>query len=584
MADYRITELTHLLRTGNLSRRQFIQRASAIGLSLTAITSILDASASAAPIASRRGKTSYQVDAATLVIADNTGAAGGKWLTLDPAWFYEIEPAAAMYLIYDTLYHIPDSNNPGDAQPLLAEGQPEFSEDGLTATIKVKSGVKFAKSGNPMTANDWIFSWNRLKNTGYQGSFLAIDYWTEAVAVDDTTIQLTLAAPNAALASLLTSLPLAVTDSVRVKEFGGTDAPADEVAEGETAPQVTANEDAKNIIDGDTVGTGPFMGVQWDIESEVILERNPDFWGEASTIERAIWSNSSDANTELQKVQLGDADVAVHLNADQVETVKGDPNLQLLTGPTLAIEYIGLNVTEEKGGVLANQQVRQAIAHAIDYDAFVNDILSGAADRPASPVPLGLLGADKVKEKAYTLDLTKAQELWDASGVGEAEIEIIYTSDAPAAGGVAYETLAVKVQSDLQQIKGLTVTLTPLLGTDRIARYRAGDFQATISPWTPDYPDVDSFAAPFGRTGTAAAKRVGYSDPEVDALLDQGLSELDPAKREAIYVQIQEKLIEAAAFLVLFQPLDQRPARANVSGVSTHSVYQLALRGAAKTE
>ena len=276
--------------------------------------------------------------------------------------------------------------------------------------------------------------------------------------------------------------------------------------------------------------------------------------------------------------------MAVHLNADQVETVKGDPNLQLLTGPTLAIEYIGLNVTEEKGGVLANQQVRQAIAHAIDYDAFVNDILSGAADRPASPVPLGLLGADKVKEKAYTLDLTKAQELWDASGVGEAEIEIIYTSDAPAAGGVAYETLAVKVQSDLQQIKGLTVTLTPLLGTDRIARYRAGDFQATISPWTPDYPDVDSFAAPFGRTGTAAAKRVGYSDPEVDALLDQGLSELDPAKREAIYVQIQEKLIEAAAFLVLFQPLDQRPARANVSGVSTHSVYQLALRGAAKTE
>ena len=582
MADYRITELALQLRSGALSRRQFIQRASALGLSLTAISSILVGEAGASPTVSGRSSARFQIDASTLVVADNTGAAGGKWLTLDPAWFYEIEPAAAMYLIYDTLYHVPDANNPGDVQPLLAEGMPEFSADGLTATIKLKPGVTFAKSGNPMTANDVVFSWNRVKNVGYQPSFLATDYWTEVTAVDDLTLQLKLAAPNAALAAVLTSLPLAVTDSARVKEFGGTDAAP---AEGVDAEDIAAADDTTAFtISGDTVGTGPFMGVQWEIESEVILERNPNYWGEASTIERAIWSNSNDANTELQKVQLGDADVAVHLSADQVETVRGDDNLQLLTGPTLAIEYIGMNVTEEKGGPLANQQVRQAIAYAIDYDAFVNDILSGAADRPATPVPLGLTGADIVKPKAYTRDLTRAQELWDASGVGTADIELIYTSDAPAAGGVAYETLAVKVQSDLQQIQGLTVTLVPLLGTERIQRYRDGDFQMTVSPWTPDYPDVDSFAAPFGRTGTAAAGRVGYSDPEMDALLDQGLSELDPTAREAIYVQIQEKMIEAAAFLVLFQPLDQRPASVRVSGISTHSVYQLNLRGAVKSE
>lgn len=580
MADPRITELTRLLRTGNLSRRQFVQRASALGLGLTAITSILADDAGAAPVATRRTKASYQVDAKTLVVADLTGAAGGKWLTLDPAWFYEIEPASAMYLIYDTLYHIPDSSNTADIQPLLAEGMPELAGDGSTATIKLKQGIKFAKSGNPMTAQDWIFSWNRLKNLGYQGSFLASDYWAEASAVDDFTIQLN--SPKSNYVEVLTCLPLAVTDSARVKEFGGTDAVP--TAEGADSPEYKANLDAKDSIDADTVGTGPFMGVQWDIEAEVVLEINPDFWGEAGSIERVIYSNSSDSNTELQKVQLGDADIATHLLADQVETVTNDPDLQLLTGPSLAIEYLGMNLNEEKGGPLAKKEVRQAIAHAIDYDAFVNDILSGAGDRPATPIPLGLLSADTMKDKRYTLDLVTAQELWDASGVGEAEIEIIYNSDSPAAGGVAYETLAVKVQSDLQQIKGLTVKLTPLLGTDRIARYRAGDFQATISPWTPDYPDVDSYAAPFGRTGVAAAKRVGYSDPEMDALLDQGLEERDLTKREAIYVKVQEKMIDAAAFLVLFQPLDQRPARANVTGVLTHSVYQLNLRGAAKSE
>ena len=134
-------------------------------------------------------------------------------------------------------------------------------------------------------------------------------------------------------------------------------------------------------------------------------------------------------------------------------------------------------------------------------------------------------------ELAYQTDLAKAQELWDASGVGEAEIEFIYDSDTPAQGNVNYESLAAKVKSDLEQINGLTVKLSPMPGTERIALYRAGDFQATISPWTPDYPDVDTYAGPFARTDTAAARRVGYSIPQVDALLDQGLSELDPAKR-----------------------------------------------------
>ena len=108
------------------------------------------------------------------------------------------------------------------AVPLLATELPALSEDGLTATIPLRQGVRFHKSGNEMKAADVIFSWNRLKNIGFQGSFLAVDYWTDVTAVDDYTLQLTLAAPNAALAAVLTSLPLSAMDSARVQEFGGT--------------------------------------------------------------------------------------------------------------------------------------------------------------------------------------------------------------------------------------------------------------------------------------------------------------------------------------------------------------------------
>ncbi|MDQ2682126.1 MAG: ABC transporter substrate-binding protein, partial [Chloroflexota bacterium] len=366
-------------------------------------------------------------------------------------------------------------------------------------------------------------------------------------------------------------------------ELGGTDAePTGE--DPATSPEVAANEAARDAITNESCGTGPFKMSSWDRDSEIVIEVNPNYWGEAPKVERIIWRNVNEASAQVQLVQTAEADIAYALPVDLVETVQADTNLQLLEGNTLALQYIGLNVREEQGGPLAIKEVRQAIAQAIDYDGIINGIMGGAAVRPATAIPLPLTGTEAVLDKSYKLDLAAAQALWDGAGVGEAEIVMTYDSDSPAQGGASLETIAVKLKSDLEQINGLTIQLAPMPGAERIAAYRAGDFQMTLSPWTPDYPDVDSYAGPFARTDTAAAGRVGYSDPEVDALLDQGLSELDPTAREAIYVQIQEKMIDACAFIVLYQPVDRKAARAVVQGATTHPVYQIQLRNVSKTE
>jgi ABC-type transport system substrate-binding protein len=103
-----------------------------------------------------------------------------------------------------------------------------------------------------------------------------------------------------------------------------------------------------------------------------------------------------------------------------------------------------------------------------------------------------------------------------------------------------------------------------------------------MSDWSPDYADAHTYADPFGRTGGAAAKRVGYSNPEVDKLLDEGIAEIDPEKRLADYVKIQEILLDDCAFIVEFQPNYVVPASAKVSGVAPHGVYILQLRYAKK--
>ena len=375
-------------------------------------------------------------------------------------------------------------------------------------------------------------------------------------------------------------MPLAITDSAAVMELGGTDA---EPSAEEDSPEEQANTDARDLINATSVSTGPYLMSQWDVNSEVIIERNPDYWGEAPAFERIIFRNINDPNAQLQAVQTAEADIAYALNLDSAQQVLDDANLQMLEGPTLAIEYLGMNTRAEFGaiGVL---EVRQALAAAVDYDGIIESILLGAADRPGAFIPLGLLGAEEFKDQRPVQDLARAQELWDASGVGDAEIEVTYDSDTPGVGGVNLETLATKLKSDLEQIQGCTINLAPMPGAERLAAYRAADFQATISPWTPDFPDADNYATPFSRTETSAAGRVGFADPEVDALLDQGISEPDPAVRTDIYVQIQEKVMAQVPYIILYQPIDKKPARAVVEGAMTHSVYQIQLRYASKTE
>lgn len=564
-----------------LDRRRLIRTAVALGAGATTAAAL-----AGRPGAGAAGRTARQTEPTTLVIAD--AIAGEQWLYMDPGRFYEINSAAAMHLIYETLYHAPDSSRPDQFEPLLAAAAPQVSADGREVTIPLRPGVRFHNSGNEMTAEDWVFSWTRLANVNGNGAFLATSYWSDVKAVDPLTLRLTFERGVAPLQAILSSLPLAVMDSKVMREQGASDAPNVDAAGNPVQGAQELDTPAQDWLDaGNSAGTGPFRLAVWDRSTEVVLERHEEYWGTPHALERVIWTNIADANSQLQAVQTGAIDIAYSVDPDAVAQVEADPNLQVISGPTLAIEYLAMHTSEEVGGPLANRQVRQAIGYAIDYAGIVNDVITGGAENPgpATIVPLPLLGSREAQQYAYTTDLARAQELFDGSGVGPVEITFSYGSGDTGVGGVDLETLAAKLQADLQRINGLTLTLNPMDPETRITEYRGGKLQFTVSPWTPDFPDVDSYAVPFahsGDTGTAA-RRVGYGTPDLDAILDAGLYELDPARRAQLYLDVQRRLIEDAPFLILYQPLDRKPASAAVQGVAPHSIYQLQLRNASKT-
>jgi peptide/nickel transport system substrate-binding protein len=567
MTDIRFQQYMARLQNARLNRRTFVQGAAAAAVALPVGAGLAVDRVSAAPLAAPR----LQIDAKTLVIADDLRP-GNQWITFDPAWIYEINSAAGQCLVYEALYDLPDSTKPDEFTPLIAADFPQVSEDGLEVVIPLRSGVKF-HSGNEMTADDVVFSWNRLKNIKFQPSFLATDYWSSVEAVDPLTIKINLVSPNAALVAILASIPLAVSDSKLLRENGGTDA--------EDADKTDTAKDWLN--EGNSAGTGPYRLTKWDLGSEVIIEMNPDYWGEAPKLDRIIWRNVPDANSQLQAVQAGEADIAYSVDPDVAASVTEDENLQLISGPSLAIEYLAMHTKEEVGGPLANRTLRQALGHAIDYDGIINGLMAGAAIQPATIAPEPLPGTVEVQDKKYVTDIAKAQQLFDEAGGGPVELTLSYGAGDIGSGGLDVETICTKLQADLQKIEGLTIKLNPMDTAQRLEQYRAAKLAFTIGPWTPDFPDIHAYAEPFGRTDVAAAKRVGYSNPDVDAALDAAIAESDPEARTALYVEVLTHIIEDAPFLILYQPLDQKPANKNMQDVQPHSIYQLYLRNASKS-
>lgn len=574
MSDSDVRELVRGLEHGQLDRREVLRRSIGLGLSASAIGTLM---AGKAPVAFAAAAPSSQIDASTLVIADNMSS-GGLWITLDPGLIYEINPQALMNVVYETLYQLPDSTKPDAFEPLLAEGMPEVSADGLEATVTLKSGVTFHHTGNQMTADDWVFSLNRTRSLKGNPSYLA-EYWDSVEAVDRMTLKFSFSSPQPALVAILTSTPLAVTDSKTVMEQGGTGVNAADAA----TPGAGAVDSATEWLNSNSAGTGPFTIAQWDPNTEVIIERNPDYWGDAPTLERMIWRNIVDLSSQLQAVQSGEADIAFSLDPDAAGQVESDPNLQLLSNPTISLEYLAMHTQESPGGPLATKELRQAIANAIDYTGIIDGLLTGAAVRPATIVPLPMPGSETVQAKAYSTDLVKAQELFDGTGLGEIQLALSYRAEGIGQGNVDEATLATKIQSDLQQIQGLTIELNPMDANTWIEAYRASELQFTIAPWGPDFPDIQSYIEPFGRTDAGVARRVGYSNPTVDTLLDDIVTEQDAAAKDALYISVQETLIDDAPFVVLFQPTERRPARSVVQGVSVHFLFGLQLRYASKT-
>lgn len=495
----------------------------------------------------------------TLVIARNIDDA----ITNDPNRLYEWTTQMTQMACYEGLVEIrpPDLTKP---IPKLAESW-EISEDGMTYTFHLRKDVKFA-SGNPLTAEDVRFSFMRLKNLKDNPAFLA-EKIKEIEVVDDYTVKITLTEPSAPFLYILTAPTLAIIDSKVVKEHGGTD-----------AEDADKTDTAKEWLDQNSAGSGPFILTGWTPKTEIVLEKNPNYWGEPAKIDKIIVKHVADSSSQVQLLQRGDVDVAQDIDLDLVDQIKADPNITLITGQTINLIYMAITPNAELSKELAQKSVRQAIAYAIDYAGITDYLMMGYSAQPPSVIPVGMLGVDP--EMARKRDVEKAKALLSEAGYPDGFfLDFVYPTGTML--GVPFDPLAAKLQSDLAEA-GIKLNLQPKEFSVWISQYRGRELAITLGGWSPDYPDPHNWAEPFGSTGGGVCKRIRWDDVPTTDLVKQAYSTSDPEERAKLYGEIQEILMDEATWIPLVQPQSLVAISKEVKGYEFHPVYWVDLYGLSK--
>jgi peptide/nickel transport system substrate-binding protein len=431
------------------------------------------------------------------------------------------------------------------------------SDDGLTYAFKLHDGVKFS-SGNSMTADDVVFSFNRLKNL--QGSVaFVLDGTASIVATDPSTVTITLSAPDSAFLAKITNSALMVLDSKTLKANGGV---SDETAKDA--------DKAEEFLNTTTVGTGPYMLKEWKRNERIVFSANPNYTGASKPAYETITvQDVREPATQAQLLQGGSVDLATNIDSDTAAGLKGASGVKVDTVRSVNLLYVALN--QKAPSPFADPKVRQAVQKAIDYAGI--GALTGTTDRPAAVIPLGLQGIDKVTPVATDVDGAK-QLLADAGYASGFSVDVTYANYAPY--GVPLTTLWEKIAADLAKVN-ITLNLKPVEYDAWLQAFRAGGLPMTSSIWAPDFLDVTNYLDWFGSPDSPVCKRVGFNSPEVGQLFQEVKATTDAAKRDSLSAEAATKMRDDASLIPVVQPNSIIVYRTSISNVLYSPNHQIEL-------
>ena len=452
--------------------------------------------------------------------------------TLDPSASNEALSTSYIMQIFSGLLKLDNNLNP---VPDIAESMPTISSDGLTYTFHLRQDVKFS-DGTPVTAPDFQYSWTRAANPAtnsptaatYLGDIVGVNDMLAGKAtqisgvkvIDDYTLQVTINSPESYFLYKLTFPASFVVEKGNVNSG--------------------ANWWQK------PVGTGPFKVQEWVKNTDFILARNDLYYGDKAKIAQIkmiLNSTSSDMDLfEMGQIDLASPSAAYY---DKIMD-KAEPFYQdLSSSPSLSVNYIGFNCQQPP---FDDVNIRKAFSLAIDKDKIVSLTYRNMAQKAEGILPPGLPGYNK-NLVGLDFNVSQAQALIKASKYGDvANLPPITLTIAGEGGSADPITEALVYQ--WKQNLGVDVKIRELAPEVYFADLSQELDQMYSSGWIADYPYPQDFLDILFSTGSSY-NYGGYSNPQVDSLIQQANRDSDQTKSFALYQQAEQQIVNDAACLPL---------------------------------
>jgi ABC-type transport system substrate-binding protein len=470
--------------------------------------------------------------------------------TLDPHATTALRATRYLAMLHDNLLN---RDFDGSFKPALAESY-TVSPDGLTYTFKLRSGVKF-HSGKAFTSADVKYTFDRWLKNEKSPTRYTIQPITSVETPDPQTVVMKLDKPYNILLDQIAGSYAVILNNEAVDKAGAN----------------------YGVTTAD--GTGPYKFKEWVRQQRFVVERNPDYaWGGPvfqnqgapylDSIETRIIPED---NTRIAEFEAGNIHLLVDLPPQEVERLSTGEKVGVVKYDQLQTTYFGLNT---KKGPVDDVQVRRAIGYAINRDEIVKGAYFGlgqaAVNMLAPKTPDNWTG---VKDLAATFNLEKAKSTLDAAGWkagadGTREkngqqlvVPFWYINDSAT-------TLMAQILQEQLTKAGIKLDAKPYEETAWFAAARTGDQVGfTVGVF---YENADVLRFYFYSKQQPAPNRFGYAVPELDAQMEDTLTNPDKAAVTKDYEAIQKALAEQAPALPLIHQLGTLGANKMVQGIKVH--------------
>jgi len=473
-----------------------------------------------------------------------------KVIDMDPANAYDFHTWEIFYNIYQGLLRYPPDST--KLIPGLAESY-DISSDGKEYTFKLREGLKFT-DGTPFDAAAVKWSIDRVIALKGDPSWLVTDFVDSVEVLDTYRVKFILKNPVAYFPSLVASVPYY---PVNPKVY-----PADKIVR-----------DPSELKGGKLVGLGPYRVVSFKRDQEIVMEANPYFYGEKPKNDQVVIRYFADATTMRLAIEKGELDFAFKtLNPSDINDLEKSDKIQTIKAQGPYIRYICFLCDTPP---FNDKVLRQAVAAAINRPPLLEKVFLGQNAPLYSMVPMGMWShIDAFKTVYGDGNIDKSKKLLASRGYSESKpftFDFWYT---PSHYGDTEVDMAAVLKDQFEATGMMKVNVKSAEWATYRDNWKNKAMPAYLLGWYPDYIDPDNYTAAFA--GTAGSKGLGihFSDPVWDQKFVEGQTVTDPAKRTAIYAEIQQMWTDEVPTVTIFQGTLYLFAQKDIRGIMISPTLQ----------